>query len=473
MTPMKTKKYIPPHSRDVEMTVLGAMITSFNCLNVGCDELHLDDFYFVEHKKVFKVLNEIHGSEKSADVLVVSDYLKKNDEFEAVGGRQFLETLSNYVGRISQIDEYVEILKEKSTLRKIAIESANVSTLVSKVGVKADSVLEAAQKAFFDISNTTRKDNYASAFEVLEGKPDASEIGFMIELEKKQERFKKLGPEAAQATGLPTGFSDMDKILHGLSPSNLIIVAARPAMGKTAFALNIARHLSVTKNIPGVIFSLEMDSMQLLKRIICAESGVEGDKLSIGDIDGNDYQKIYSAKKRLDNAPLYLDDTAGVKITDIRSRARRYKKINNLQYIIIDYLQLISGSGSMRSHENRQIEVSEISRMLKLLARELHIPIICLSQLSRKVEDRTSKRPMLSDLRESGAIEQDADQIVFLLREEYYDSMKKPGLLDVIVAKNRHGHTGHFDLFFDKKIGALSNFLGFEEEPSLHDRFTV
>ena len=281
---------------------------------------------------------------------------------------------------------------------------------------------------------------------------------YLKELELRQEKFKQRGPEDIGITGIPTHFIDLDKMINGLGASNLIILAARPAMGKTALALNIAENVAFKNNLPVGIFSLEMTAEQLLHRMICSQAEVESDKIRMGSLSGIEYQRVNATVKSMVKATMLIDDQPGLKITDLRARARRMKESYDIQLLIVDYLQLLTGSDFSRGAENRQNEISEISRMMKTLARELNIPIICLSQLSRKVEERTGHRPMMSDLRESGSIEQDSDLVIFLLRREYYDPYDKPGETEVIVAKNRHGGVGSVHLTYRKELAQFANY---------------
>jgi replicative DNA helicase len=294
--------------------------------------------------------------------------------------------------------------------------------------------------------------------DLLSGVKAESQIPYLKQLQEKQEEYQLKGPEMSKVTGIATHFTDLDNVINGMNNSNLVILAARPAMGKTALALNIAENICFKNKMPVGIFSLEMSAEQLLHRVICSHSQVESDKIKTGSINGSEYQSIVSSVNAMLNQTMIIDDQPGLKITDLRARARRMKEAFDIQFLVIDYLQLLSGSGTTRSQENRQNEISEISRLLKNLARELNIPVLCLSQLSRKVEERVGHRPMMSDLRESGSIEQDSDIVMFLLRREYYDPYDKPGQGELIVAKNRHGSVGNINLTFRKEIAQFANF---------------
>jgi len=285
-----------------------------------------------------------------------------------------------------------------------------------------------------------------------------SKMPFLKELQERQQQFIEKGPSATTVTGLPTHFLELDKMLNGFMPSNLILLGARPAMGKTAFILSVAENICFRNKVPVGIFSLEMSASQLLHRLICSQAEVESQKIQTGSLNGSEYQRIVGSVNSMQKHTMIIDDQPGLKITDLRARARRMKEAYNIGFLAIDYLQLLSGSGTNRSQENRQIEISEISRMLKTLARELNIPILCAAQLSRKVEERQGHRPMMSDLRESGSLEQDSDVVMFLFRRDYYDKHDKPGLAEILVAKNRHGGVGDVCLTYRKEIGQFANY---------------
>jgi replicative DNA helicase len=321
-----------------------------------------------------------------------------------------------------------------------------------------NSALDEAQQIFFQISQSANPIAGVLISEIFSGVKSESTLPYLKELQERQERFLQRGPEDTGISGIPSHLVDLDKMINGLNNSNLMILAARPAMGKTALALNIAENVCFKNHIPVGIFSLEMSAEQLVHRIICSQAEVESDKIKTGALNGVEYQRIVSCVSDMQKHVMIIDDQPGLKVTDLRARARRMKETYGIGLLIIDYLQLISGSGNSRTTENRQSEISEISRMLKNLARELNIPIICLSQLSRKVEDRQGHRPMMSDLRESGSIEQDSDIVMFLLRREYYDPMDKPGMAELIIAKNRHGGVGSVNLTYRKEYTQFANY---------------
>jgi len=458
---------IAPNSKDSEMMVLGCMLTSINGLNIAADRLDDSDFYYTEHKIIFQILKTAYKSDKPADVHLVCEELKRQDKLKTVGGAAYVTTLAQYAGTSAYLEEYATIVRDKSILRQMI----HVAQSVEKTALEEPpSVLEAlddAQQMFFKISQQAHPSSGKLIGEILSGVKAESAQPFLKELQEKQENYQLKGPEEHGITGVVTHFKDLDKMINGMGNSNLIILAARPAMGKTAFALNIAENVCFNNNIPVGVFSLEMSAEQLVHRIICSQAEVESSKIKTGALNGIEFQRVVAAVNHMQNHVMVIDDQPGLKITDLRARARRMKENYNIGFLVIDYLQLISGSG-MRSQENRQNEISEISRMLKNLARELNIPILCLSQLSRKVEERPGHRPMMSDLRESGSIEQDSDVVMFMLRREYYDPMDKPGMAEIIVAKNRHGGVGNVQLTYRKEIVQFANYtpLHYDSGPS-------
>lgn len=449
---------VAPHSKESEMMVLGCMLTSVNSLNIASDGLDESDFYFTEHKIIFQVLKAAYKNDKPADIHLVCEELKRQDKLKAVGGAGYITTLAQFAGTSAYIEEYVDLVRDKAILRRMiqAAQEIEKSSLTDPDDVHG--VLDDAQQKFFTISQAANPFAGVHIKEILSGVKATSKIPYLKELQTRQESYQEKGPEELGITGIPTHFIDLDKLVNGFSPSNLMILAARPAMGKTALALNIAENICFKNRVPVGIFSLEMSAEQLLHRIICSQAEVESEKIKTGSLNGVEFQRIVSSVNEMQKATMVIDDQPGLKITDLRARARRMKESHGIGFLIVDYLQLLSGSGFFRSAENRQNEISEISRMLKNLARELNIPILCLSQLSRKVEERQGHRPMMSDLRESGSIEQDADLVLFLLRREYYDPYDKPGMAELIVAKNRHGGIGTIQLTFRKELAQFVSY---------------
>lgn len=446
-----------PNSKESEMMVLGCMLTSINALNIAADMLDDSDFYYTEHKIIFQTLKTAYKEDKPADVHLICEELKRQSKLQAVGGASYITTLAQFAGTSAHIEEYSALIHDKSILRKMI----NAAQVIEKKALHEPNdviqALDEAQAMFFQIGQSTRSSAGALIKDILCGVKSESGVPFLKELEKRQERFQEKGPEDSGVTGIPTHYIDLDKMINGFNNSNLMILAARPAMGKTALALNFAENICFKNKIPTGVFSLEMSAEQLVHRMICSQSGVESDKIKMGSLDGSEYQRIVETVNQVQDNLLVIEDQPGISINDLRARARRMKEIYNIGFLVVDYLQLLSGSGA-RNSDSRQLEISEISRNMKNLARELNIPILCLSQLSRKVEERQGHRPMMSDLRESGSLEQDSDLIMFLLRREYYDPMDKPGLAELIVSKNRHGGIGTVNLAFRKEIGQFANF---------------
>lgn len=458
MADLTTKVKIPPHSKESEMMVLGCMLTSINSLNIAANALDDSDFYFTEHKVIFQVLKSAYKKDKPADIHLVAEELKRQEKLTTVGGLAYLTTLAQYAGTSAFIEEYVELIHSKALLRRMIHAAQLVEKTALEEPLDVNATLDEAQQLFFQISQSANSAAGVLITDIFSGLQSESGIPYLKEIQERQERYAQKGPEDSGITGIPSHFVDLDKMINGLNNSNLMILAARPAMGKTSLALNIAEHVCFKNHIPVGIFSLEMSAEQLVHRIICSQAEVASDKIKTGALDGLEYQRIVSSVSEMQKHIMIIDDQAGLKITDLRARARRMKESYGIQFLIIDYLQLISGSGSNRTTENRQNEISEISRLLKNLARELNIPVLCLSQLSRKVEDRQGHRPMMSDLRESGSIEQDSDIVMFLLRREYYDPLDKPGMAELIVAKNRHGGVGSINLTFRKEFAQFVNY---------------
>jgi replicative DNA helicase len=463
-----------PHSKESEMMVLGCMLSSANALNIASDQLVKDDFYLVEHSMIFDALKRCYLADRPADVHLVCEELKSSDNLEKVGGTGYVTTLAQYAGTAAYVEEYADLVRKKALLRKMIQASQQIEKKSLKSNDDVHSILDEAQSLFFQISQrattklgVTVKD-YLIGSHVKEGSP------FLKELQKKQEEFSLKDKDAPAITGIPCGFVDLDKIMSGLNEANLIILAARPSMGKTGLMLNMADHVAFEMDVPVAFFSLEMTAAELVMRLITSRAEVETDKIRTGSLTGHDYQKVVEAVNCMQEHQFIIDDQPGLTITDLCSKARRLKEVYNIGFIVVDYLQLISGSRGSYGPDNRQNEISEISRMLKSLARELNIPILCGSQLSRKVEERAGHRPMLSDLRESGSIEQDADIVQFIFRREYYNPQDKPGIAEIIIAKNRHGSIGSVELSFRKELvqfNSLTAMDEFDEDDNAFDAF--
>lgn len=445
--------------------VLGCMLTSINALNVAADTLEENDFYYTEHQTIFYTLKSAYRADKPADIHLIGEDLKRLGKLDTIGGISYLTLLAQYAGTSAYIEEYVELVREKSILRRMVQAAQTIERKALDGPADVHNALDDAQATFYQISQSTNHSLGVSIKDLINGVKAESKMPLLKEIEERQQKYRERGPNEPGITGVPTHFIDLDKMLNGFMKSNLILLGARPAMGKTAIALNIAENICFKNKIPVGIFSLEMSASQLLHRLLCSQAEVESQKLLTGALNGAEYQRIVGTVNRIQKHTMIIDDQPGLKITDLRARARRMKEAHGVGFIVIDYLQLLSGSGTNRSQESRQVEISEISRMLKTLARELDVPILCCAQLSRKVEERQGHRPMMSDLRESGSLEQDSDVIMFLFRRDYYDKHDKPGLAELIVAKNRHGSVGDVVMAFRKEIGQFANYTPMSTQP--------
>ena len=456
----------PPHSKDSEMMVLGCMLTSTNALNIAAGMLSDGDFYYTEHKVLFQVLKEAYKKDSPADVHLVAEELKRIDRLQTVGGVGYLMTLAQYVGTTAHIEEYANIVKAQSTLRRIISAAQQVEKHALEQPADVLGALDHAQNLFFQIGKTADLKPGILLRELLGGTRGIQTIPFLRELEERHERFTNRGPNDCGVTGIPTHFYDLDKLINGLEESSLIILAGRTGIGKTTLALNIAENVCFQGNKAVGFISLEMNAQQIATRLISSQSGVELNKIKTGNLTAEEYQDIVHCVSAMQSRTFVIDHQPGIKITDLRARARRMYEAYGIELLIIDYLQLITGSGSKISLENRQNEVAEISRLLKMLAGELQIPVICLSQLSRKIDERKDHQPVLSDLKDSGAIEYDADVVCFLFRNGYYDERDCSGLANVIVAKNRHGETGVVTLVYRKEISQFNNYSRYSSPSS-------
>ncbi len=433
---------IPPHSIEAEQSVLGSMLVSKDAVIAATEILKPDDFYRPDHKEIYEAMYELFSKNEPIDFITIKNKLEGNGNLEQIGGVKYLVELSNNISTSANIKKYCEIVEQKSILRRLIKASQSISTMSYESPDNVEGVIDFAEKSIFDIMQNRHTEEFQHIREVL---PET--------FQKIEDIFNNKGA----TTGVATGFIDLDMKTAGLQPSDLILVAARPSMGKTAFALNIVQNAAVRNAVPTAIFSLEMSAEQLTNRMLSAEAHIDAQKLRTGDLNDEDWLSIVRALGPLSEAPIYIDDTAGISINELRAKCRRLKLEKGLGLIVIDYLQLMSGSGA-KGNDNRQQEISEISRSLKALAREMKAPVIALSQLSRACEARADHRPMLSDLRESGAIEQDADVVAFLYRDEYYNpDTEKKGIAEVIIAKQRNGPTGTVDLMWLGKYTKFAN----------------
>ena len=420
---------IPPHNEEAERSALGACMLSKEALMDVAEEVKAEDFYNESHREIFRSIMRLFRENTSVDMLTVCEDLKKQKALDMVGGRTYIGTLTAEVPSTANAGDYARIISEKAMLRQMIAASEEIAVKGYEDKEAADTLINDAEASIFRIAQRRQKRDYAKIQDVL-----MKNLRLIDEAEQNQ----------GNATGLPTGFKRLDEITSGLQKSDLIIVAARPGMGKTAFALNIAAQSAVKANASVMIFSLEMSQEQLGQRLISMQAMVASEKLKKGTLERQDWDKINVALDQLNETKIVIDDTPGITVMEMRNKCRRLKAEQGLDLIVIDYLQLMTYEGRT---DNRQQEVSALSRHLKLLAREMDCPVIVLSQLSRAPEQRQDKRPMLSDLRESGSIEQDADIVIFLYRDAYYnDNSEKPGICEVNLAKHRSGSTEKMEL---------------------------
>lgn len=432
-----TQKQQSPHDQTMEASVLGAILIDVDAIIKIADIITADDFYDKRHERIYEAIMQLYEKRSSIDVLTLSNQLKANGYLDMVGGPAYLTELTNFVPTAAHVVEYANIVAEKGVRRRLLQVNAEISDLVGQENIGLKQLIEEAEAGLFRVSQRHVKQSIVSIEAILA---------------ESFERLDDLHKDKKKLRGIPTGFRDMDNMLAGLQRSDLFILAARPSMGKTAFALNLAHNVAVQAKEPVLLFSLEMSKEQLVDRLLSMESGVDAWALRTGNLTDSDFEKIGQAMGTLSEAPIYIDDTPGITVSDMRTKARREAHQHQLGLIIVDYLQLMSGGGRSASDGNRVQEISEISRGLKGVARELNVPLIALSQLSRSVESRTPQIPQLSDLRESGSIEQDADIVAFIYREEYYNpETDRKKITDILIKKHRNGPTGGVELYFDNE----------------------
>ena len=431
---------IPPHNEEAERSVLGAVMLNKDVLSEVLEEVTADDFYNESHREIFRAIWELYKDNVAVDMLTVCEELKKRKSLDMAGGRAYIATLTAEVPSTANAVEYAKIVAEKATLRQMIKTSEDITEKGYDAKMAAGEILDYAESGIFKIAQKRQKNDYAKIQDVL-----LNNIKIIDAASQNKDKI----------VGIPTGFKDIDEKTSGLQRSDLIIVAARPAMGKTAFALNIAQQSAVKAGSSVIIFSLEMSKEQLGQRLLAMQARVEMQKLKQGDLDRKDWDRITMALDELNNTKIVIDDTPGISIMEMRNKCRRLKAEQGLDLVVIDYLQLMSMQGKS---DNRQQEISTISRNLKLLAREMDCPVIVLSQLSRAPEQRQDHRPILSDLRESGSIEQDADIVIFLYRDDYYnENTDKPGVCEVNIAKNRSGPTDKVELTWVSRYTKFSD----------------
>ena len=436
---------IPPNDTEAEQAVLGSMLTDKDAVILAIETLKEEDFYREDNKAIYAAMLNLYNRAEPIDIITVKEELISIGKFETVGGIEYLAELPEKVPTTANVDKYIKIVEEKAILRSLIKVSNEIITLGYDQTQEVETIMDEAEKKVFNVMQNRNQKGYTHIKDIL--------IDAFAELEQ-------LYNNKQQVTGVPTGFIELDYKTSGLHDSELIILAARPAMGKSAFALNIATHAALRANTPVAIFSLEMSKEQMTNRILCSEAMIDSNKLRTGKIEEDDWVKLVETLGPLSEAEIYIDDTPGISITEIRAKCRKLKLEKNIGMVIIDYLQLVQGTGNKRVGSREQ-EISEISRSLKIFAKEINVPVIALSQLSRAAEQRPDHRPLLSDLRESGSIEQDADIVTFLYRDDYYnpDSENK-NIAEVIIAKNRSGSTGTVELLW---LGSYTKFANIEK----------
>ena len=434
---------VPPHSVEAEQSVLGSMLLDKEAILTVLEVLDPEDFYKEAHMEVFESIINIFNKNEPVDIVTLTDELKKRGTLDAIGGIPYLTSLASSVPITANVKYYAEIVEEKATLRRLIKASEEIIQLGYHSELEIAEVIETAQKNIYDISQNRQQEGFTEIKELLSHTFD---------------RIEELYENKKGITGLTTGFIDLDRKLGGLHGSDLVLVAARPAMGKSAFALNLAHNAALKANASVAVFSLEMSKEQLVLRILAAESMIDLNKLQNGHLNEEEWTKLARSIAMLSKSNIYFDDSAGISVTEMRSKCRRLKMEKGLDLILIDYLQLMQGE---RRSENRQQEISSISRNLKIMAKELDCPVIALSQLSRAPDARADHRPILSDLRESGAIEQDADLVMFLYRDEYYNQeSEKKNIAEVLISKHRHGETGTVELVW---LGNFQKFMDYDK----------
>lgn len=435
---------IPPNDVEAEQAVIGSMLTDKEAVSAAIEVLKPEDFYREDNRIIFEAILSLYGRSEPIDIITLKSELSSMGKFEAVGGLEYIAELPDKVPTTANVEQYIKIVEEKSVLRNLIKTANEIITLGYDQTQEVDSIIDGAEKKIFEVMQKKNQKGYTPIKDIL--------VETFTELEQLYNQKQRI-------TGIPTGFSDLDFRTSGLHNSDLILVAARPAMGKSAFALNIATNAAVRAKVPVAIFSLEMSKEQMTSRILCSEAMVDSNKVRTGKIDDEEWGKLAAASGELSEANIYIDDTPGISIMEIRAKCRKMKIEKNIGLVIIDYLQLVQGSGKRGS--SREQEIAEISRSLKILAKEINVPVIALSQLSRAPEQRPDHRPMLSDLRESGSIEQDADIVMFLYRDDYYnEDSEKKNIAEVILAKHRAGSTGTVELLW---LGNYTKFANIDK----------
>ena len=435
MDPLSSQT-IPPQSTDAEASLLGAILIDSDAIVKVADAVTYDDFYDEKHRRIYEAIITLYEQHSPIDVLTLSNKLQEQGFLEFVGGASYLTELTNYVPTASHVNQYADIVAQKALRRRLIKASQDIVGLGYDETINLQGLIESAESRLFEVSQKHVKQDVTSLENILTDSFD---------------RLDELHKDKGQLRGTPTGYKDLDNVLAGFQPSDLVVLAARPSMGKTALALNIAHNVSLESKLPVLMFSLEMSKEQLVDRMLAMSSGVDAWSLRTGKLTDRDFEKIGHAMGALSEAEIYIDDTPSITISELRTKARRLAHSKKVGLIIVDYLQLMSGNSRFAGEGNRVQEISEISRGLKGVARELNVPVLALSQLSRSVESRSPQIPQLADLRESGSIEQDADVVAFIYREEYYNSeTDRRNIADILIKKHRNGPTDNVELYFDR-----------------------
>jgi replicative DNA helicase len=451
MEPTTGSQQAQPQNSEAEASLLGALLIDSDAIVKIADSLHAEDFFDIRNQKIYEAITQLYERREAVDVLTLSDRLKNNGYLDSVGGPGYLTELTNFVPTAAHVEQYADIVAQKAVRRRLIAASKEIVGLGYDESKQLRELIEEAETRLFEVSQQHVKQSVISLEAILA---------------ESFERLDDLHKDKQKIRGIPTGFKDVDNMLAGFQRSDLIILAARPSMGKTALALNFAHNVAVQAGEPVLMFSLEMSKEQLVDRLLSMESGVDAWALRTGNLTDADFEKIGHAMGTLSEAQIYIDDTPGITVSDMRTKARREAHQHPLGLIVVDYLQLMSGGSRFGGDSNRVQEISEISRGLKGIARELNVPILALSQLSRSVESRTPQIPQLADLRESGSIEQDADVVAFIYREEYYNpETDRKKLTDLLIKKHRNGPTGGVELYFDNEKQRFRSVDSRHEDP--------
>ncbi len=434
---------VPPQDIEAEQAVIGSMLTDQDAVSSAIETLKPEDFYREDNKIIYEAILNIYNRAEPIDIITLKAELSSMNKLEAVGGLEYIAVLPDKVPTTANVDRYIKIVEEKSMLRNLIKTANEILSMGYEQTENVEDVMDIAEKKIFDVMQRKSQKGYTAIKDIL--------VESFAKLEE-------LYNQKQHVTGVPTGFIDLDRMTAGLHGSEFILIAARPAMGKSAFALNIGAYAATRANVPVAVFSLEMSKEQVGNRILCSEALVDSNNVRTGELNDEELSKLAETSGELSQAQIYVDDTPGISVMEIRAKCRKLKLEKNIGLVIIDYLQLVQGSGKTNSREQ---EIAEISRSLKILAKELDVPVIALSQLSRAVEARPDHRPMLSDLRESGSIEQDADIVMFLYRDDYYnEDSEKKNIAEVIIAKQRAGSTGTVELAW---LGQYTKFANLDK----------